>query len=437
LSFIFNHYRIILPVLLLSIILSTCREEQLVKQRAPGVAVEDGAWNWCGDPRAVYYSGRDEKTYVGYVTSDGSIGVSSYNHEAGMVAHAILHEKYDRDDHDNPIIFIRPDGRIMAFYQKHHDENMIRYRVTTNPEDITEWGPFQAIPMPSGVTYIHIFQLPKENNRIYMFTRCIDWKPTMLWSDDDGETWSKPVKIIDSGRFGRPYIKAVSDGQKTIHFTFTDGHPRVEPNNNIYYIRYENGGWFTIHGDKIADTDSLPVMLDQADLIYDGSTRGRGWTWDIALDKSGNPVMVYTVSPSEEDHRYYYSAWDGSAWQTSEITRGGRWFPQTPAGKREPEPHYAGGLTLDHENPGMVYTSRQVNGVFEIERWTTADYGATWTTMSITRDSTVDNVRPFVTWSASGPVPPGRKMLYWMHATHYIHYDSNYFTSIHYTITRP
>jgi hypothetical protein len=55
------------------------------------------------------------------------------------------------------------------------------------------------------------------------------------------------------------------------------------------------------------------------------------------------------------------------------------------------EPNYSGGITLDHENPSMVYLARQVGGVFEVELWRTADGGVTWTRRPVTGSSARGN----------------------------------------------
>ena len=52
-------------------------------------------------------------------------------------------------------------------------------------------------------------------------------------------------------------------------------------------------------------------------------------------------------------------------------------------------------ITLDHESPNTVYLSRNGSrGRLEIEVWTTADGGETWTRRPITADSHIDNFRP-------------------------------------------
>ena len=95
-------------------------------------------------------------------------------------------------------------------------------------------------------------------------------------------------------------------------------------------------------------------------------------------------------------------------------------------GQREREPHYSGGVVLDHEDVDVVYLSRQVDGVFEVERWRTTDFGKTWSSTAVTEHSAHDNVRPFVVrnHSSSGPT------VLWMCLDgDYVHY-TNYRTSL-------
>jgi hypothetical protein len=60
------------------------------------------------------------------------------------------------------------------------------------------------------------------------------------------------------------------------------------------------------------------------------------------------------------------------------------------------EPYYSGGVVLDHEDPSIVYLSRQTGGGgYDIEKWITPDGGRTWESHAITSAST-RNVRPVV-----------------------------------------
>ncbi len=102
----------------------------------------------------------------------------------------------------------------------------------------------------------------------------------------------------------------------------------------------------------------------------------------------------------------------------------GRWFPQTPKDKKEPEPHYSGGMALNPSQPEIIYLSRQINDIFEIEKWITPNFGRTWRSMAITTDSDNPNVRPVVPRYC----PPNSNIVLWMNGS-YIHY-TNYHTGI-------
>jgi hypothetical protein len=330
-----------------------------------------------------------------------------------------LKEDWDVDDHNSNSFLVMPDNRLMAFYTT-HDKTGIFCRATLKPEDITTWENEVTVSNTQRVSYSQPVRLSDEG-RIYVFWRGPSWKPTFAWSDN-GRNWSDPqILIQEKGReaeYIRPYIKVVSDGKATIHFAFTDGHPRDEPLNSIYYLKYENGALCKADGTRVGDMNNLPISHSMSDIVYDGkATKIRAWIWDIAQDKYGLPVIVYTRLPKEADHRYHYVHWTSDGWFDKEITPAGKWFPQTPILRREYESHYSGGIALDHSNPSVVYLSRQINGMFELEKWMTSDEGRSWSKTAITRNSNHPNVRPVV------PRGYTRKKdhVLWMHGD-YVHY---------------
>ena len=136
--------------------------------------------------------------------------------------------------------------------------------------------------------------------------------------------------------------------------------------------------------------------------------------------------MVFATFPQDTDHRYHYARWTGTEWYQKQLTTAGKWFPQTPAGVTEPEPNYSGGISLDYDNPSQIYLSKQVEGVFEIMKFSTPDSGATWDSTVITRNtpSGLINVRPVV--------PRHHKKgffdVLWMRGTYTFY--TNYHTSI-------
>ena len=399
--------------------------------------VGDGAWCWFQDPRAVHYVGAHDRTYVGYVTTKGDIDVVALDNPTGEVTQSVLHPRLVADDHAAPGLEVLPDGRIAVFYAGHVGNTMF-YRVSTNPEDVTSFGPEQTVPVnvtgPYGYTYANPIYLPAEH-RTYLFFRGADARPVMTWSDDGLKTWSPahtlvlPVGAIPGQR---PYAKYATNGTDTIYFTFDDGHPRDIHTNNVYYMALRAGEFYRADGTPIASLASVtgtdgtnggqgtPISNTQADLVYNGSgPDGKAWVQDIAAGPDGRPVIVFATFPNDNNHRYHYAAWNGTSWQERDFTGGGGSIA-TVGGETE----YSGGISLDHNNPSVVYTSREHDNAWEIQRWTTPDQGKTFTALNITENSTDKNVRPVVPWGAPGPV----KVL-WMSGS-YTHWKGLYNTSI-------
>lgn len=353
----------------------------------------DGAWCWFADPRAIYHKGKKEQTYFSWITTEGDIVVASYNHKTKEFQQKVLWEKWQSDDHDNPTLLIRNDGRLIVFFSKHFGPPIKRF-ISTNPEDITSWG--EEYELGTNVTYPYPFRIGKT---IYVFYRGGEsWKPHMVVSTDNGETFGEPVEIITSTGH-RPYTRYCQGKDGSIHMAVTTGHPRNERENKIYYCRFKDNKFYRADGSLIKDLAQGALHVREMDMVYDGKSSGKGWIWDIALEKKTEyPVLVFASFPTDKEHLYHYARWDGSTWNTRKITEAGRWFPQTPIGKGEPEPNYSGGIILDYDNPNTVYLSKQVDGVFEIFKYTTKNHGVTWKTKAVTKDtpSHLVNVRPIV-----------------------------------------
>lgn len=382
----------------------------------------DGAWCWFQDPRALWL---DEQLVAGWMTHDGRLQVGTFDPAAGTTQVQTLRDVWDVDDHNTLSLLLRPDGRLQVFYARHNKVGLYS-RIAQRPGGADAWEPEITVSGTDRITYSHPFWLADEQRYLVVW-RGPTWKPTFATSAD-GITWSEErVLVQDAGREAgdiRPYLKAVSDGRGAIHFAFTDGHPRVEPTNSVYYLKYEAGSLRRGDGTEVGRLDDVPVAHADSDVVYDARPTGaRAWVWDIALDGAGRPVIAYTTFPELTDHRYHYARLDGT-WQSHEIVGGGGWFPQTPQGADERETEYSGGLCLHHGDPAVVFLSRPVEGVFEIERWETSDGGASWTHRAVTRGSSQRNVRPIVPRGG----PADRPAVVWMQGD-YVHY-TDYHTAL-------
>jgi len=399
------------------------------------IFVEDGAWCWFSDPRAVSYIGEYDRTYVGFVTSTGDITISSFDHNTEKITQKVIYPELQRDDHTNPSLLFLPDGRLMAFFTRHNGG--FYYTTTLEPEDISQWEEISYLDLGPRLCYTNPAMLEDENNRIYVFLRGgYEWKPVYIYSDDYGENWSDPQKLVSHvgvSSDNRPYTKVQNDGKSKVWFAITDGHPRDEPLNSIYVFYYENGSYYQVDGSVISNMDNLPMDQSLIDKAYDGeSTKVRSWIWDLAIDPHGNPRITYTRLNEETVHQYYYAAWNGTSWDHSLVAPGGQDFPREERAKedRNREPHYSGGIVLDPLHDGVVYYSRPVNDRYEIFRGELID--GEWNEESITQNSPLDNIRPYVARNGNDERLP---RLFWMTNRMYEHY-SNYDTFIQFQIPK-
>ncbi len=359
----------------------------------------DGAWCWFQDERALVHAGM---LTVASITGAGNVQVATRPLSGGAVRIVTLREKFDADDHNTAGLLRRADGRLMAFYARHHREPRMFFRVTVRPDDATDWGPEQSYDagVAANFTYANPFQLPAEGGRIYNFWRGIDFNPTWSASDDGGATWTRAASHVYFRKDERPYVKYASNARDAIHFAFTEAHPNRTGPTSLYHACYRAGALHRSDGTKVRALAEGPIVPAEATRVYDGAAAGTGeaWVWDIALDPEGRPVIAYTSHPSPEDIRYRYAHWNGAAWEDHQIAFAGKFLCKG-------QEHYAGGIALDPDRTNVVYLSSNVDiergtpapgGRYEIYRGTTHNRGAEWAWEALTHESACDNLRPVV-----------------------------------------
>ncbi|MCU4157736.1 BNR-4 repeat-containing protein [Carboxylicivirga sp. A043] len=405
----------------------------------------DGAWCWFSSPRAIYRHNGKPEIVTGWITKDGALEAGLLNLKNKTSQTQTITPKLEKDDHANPAFTELSDKDVLMVYTKHYDHKVRINRLSvdetklnfseTKEHDIYDEAELKKYPYKR-VTYANPFMLSKENNRIYCFGRWTGYKPNITWSDDAGESFVKSKVFITNIPYdgnNRPYVLYYSDGKSKIHILFTDGHPRNEPTNSVYYACYEKGAFWRADATKICDMNNIPFEPKDATVIYQADEEnGRAWIYDIGTNKRGHPVVLYARYPYESSHLYHYAVYNGQKWIDNQICDAGGWFPQTPEGKKEPEPHYSAGMSLNPVKTNTVYLSRKINGVFEIEKRTTHDNGLTWDIEAITENSEFDNVRPVVPKNMKRRDTP---VVLWMTNKKYIHY-TNYETQINYLIDK-
>jgi hypothetical protein len=348
----------------------------------------NGIWTWYGEPKAVYYEGKHKRTYMGWLSNTGVVAVGYYDHETGdTITHAIR-TGYQTDDHAAPSLIMRPDGRLLVACSP-HDGAILSIYIATNPEDVSSFGPEIQVTGP-GFCYPNLMWLSAEadSGRLYCFIRGAGTLPSYSYSDDWGKTWKPPrVYFQNNDNTPKPYCKYASNGKDEIHMVIERGHRGAS--YPAYYMKLKGGVFYNANGTRIGDTSALPIMNTAIDTMHNPANAGcNGSVWDVALDSSGKPVVVYDQFKDGNNHSYMYIRWTGDSWFKKILLNAGA--------NMGGEAGFASGVTLDHENTAVVYLSRQIGGAIEIDKWVTGDAGSTWDSSAITRGSAKKNCRPCV-----------------------------------------
>lgn len=370
----------------------------------------DGAWTWFNDERVIYDG---DGLYIGSNDSEGASRVDYYSTAYAQSPYAYrpdaLSSWRSQNDHNNPALLQLASGKLLVAYTKHHLEPVwyTRKGAKQGPAAFrkVEWADEVAIEAPAKVTYSNLIQLSEENGRVFNFMRCIGWNPTLLLSDDEGETWSEPIELIRSGNDRtRPYVKYADNGRNRIDLVFTEAHPRDYALNSVYHLYYQDGAFHKSDGTLVrtlAEIKSNPLVPGDATLIYSGEEAGRGWVWDLEYDQNGQPVAAFINSVDHrvgKDLRYRLARWDGQsrAWSQRQIAYAGSHLYAR-------EQHYAGGIAIDPQNVDQVYLSSDVdpatgvpNATGRHQMYRGSYAGGEWSFQQLTNDAQADNIRPIV-----------------------------------------
>jgi hypothetical protein len=337
--------------------------------RRLGAFAPDGAWCWFADPRGLTFQGR---LVLASVDSAGSVQVSDGRDSFTLAEHL------QRDDHSNPALYIRKDGRLTAFWSAHLGSQMY-YR--TASRGIVEWDAPRTVPVnatgPLGYTYPNPIRV---NGRLHLFWRGADSRPTLAVSPDDGDTWGAAGTLIDAPN---GYVKYARSGND-VHIAWSPLHPRLG-STGIYHAILRHGSFYTVAGKQLGALDDGPLPADGGTPVY--RPYPGAWIHDLRVEQ-GKPQIAYATFPTLSNHAYRFASWSGRRWRDELVTRAG---PSFNPDQVVPEPWYSGGISIGRRG---VYLSRQVSGQFEIEYWTRGQEG--WSrARRVTHNSGALNVRPY------------------------------------------
>ncbi len=408
----------------------------------------DTGWCWYEDPRAIIENG---KLVLGGINGqNGDVRVSVFDLKSEKIdGEVVLYPQFERDDHDSPVFYVRPDGSLLTVYAKHGKEKIHHYNIS-EPGNFLKWGErkeyHHVYADERGATYMNLYPM-KDEGKLYCFFRDGQhFNPAFITSTDQGETWGGYTHFIthDIGSRQRPYARYHQVDENTVGISFTDAHPR-QYGNSLYYAQFRNGAFYNVDGTKIKDLSEGPLVTVEAEKIYQGSeinewkgnthsVSNAAWTVAIEKDRAGNPYIGYSVYHTHDNHHYRLASWNGEKWIDRQIAFGGKCL-------YERESSYTGLMAFDPENPQRMYISTDVNpstgefsgGVHEIY---TAEVGpnddvSTIQWEAITKDSKYKNIRPICV------AGDGYKVLVWLGNKPWRHFQDYETDAIGVILKRP
>ena len=404
---------------------------------------DNGTWCWFQDERAVVDVGGG-KIVVGSVASasgrggsprEGDVEASIFDLANGTSQRYTLKSgdtdpaAFYADDHNAPGLLVLTNGGYLAIYAAHNTEKLSYWRIfdgaSWSSEQVYDWN-----TQPGGADFNTTYSNPHylEGGRIYNFSRGnFHGSPNLITSDDNGQTWIYRGVLLTNQNVGyvNGYFNYWGNGVDRIDFVCTEYHP-ADYNTSIYHGYVSNRMSFRTDGtvvdtnlfDQVAPTTPAFTRVFAANTVMPpGQTNTRCWNFDIQRYDDGTIAVMFKArvndNPSDPEHAFFYSRWNGSAWTTTYLGK---------AGKRlyVSQEDYTGLGALCPNDPNTLFISTPIdprNGtnlnMHEIFRGMTTNHGATWSWTPITWKSVRDNLRPIVpAWA------PNRCALLWWRGTY-------------------
>ncbi len=401
------------------------------------IFMTNGGWCWYQGPRAIISKGK--LVMGGLDGQNGDVNLGVYDLKSGKVDGQItLHSNFQKDDHDAPALYARPDGSILAMWAKHGQEKKHHYKISQT-DNYLSWSEPKAkvytYKHKAGVTYMNIYYMEDEGSLYNFFRDGPHFNPAFITSKDHGLTWSDETHMIANEVAGRnrPYTMYSQVDPNTVGIVYTDAHPRGY-GNSLYYVELRDKKFYSADGKQVWDLKDGPLPTTHGEKIYKGSeTKSKPSTcesvpnsaWNCAMvsDTKGNPHIGYTLYWTNDDHRFRLATWDGTRWIDREIAYAGRCLYYW-------ESSYTGLMAIDPTDPEMVYISTDVDpktgkylgGKHEIysARITAKDNIKTIKWTALTSGSKYRNIRPIIVANE------GYKVLLWLNGPWdtYVSYDS-------------
>lgn len=332
-------------------------------------------------PRLKTYNGCQ---YYAYWTHDGELVVAVRDLPDGEWEQNDTGIRIDaRNGHWTPGVGIGPDGHIFLNYNTRDSE--IRWRRSTNPEDVSSFGPEQVGMTgedESSVTYLEFTRL-LDGTLLAAFRDGQSGKGNWImnrWDPDVGEWDPLQHPLIEGGWEDEVYNSymwnLVQSDDGTLHYFFCWRETwDVQTNGDLSYARSTDGGetWERSDGTEY----DLPITYGSAEIVdpipNESNLINQGWaSYDPRMNE---PHVAYYKDDENDVTQIFHAYLNGDEWvteaatdRTTNINLGGGGVVASPIGRMgvvvgdDGDVHI---LTRDFENGSWPLLVEKLDGEWQ------------------------------------------------------------------------
>jgi hypothetical protein len=267
-----------------------------------------------------------------------------------------------------------------------HDRQGMRYARSNSPDNVVDGFTIRSNEFPNfaeSYTYPNAASAP--NGDIYFSIRNQGRRLPLFHWDNKLDQWKELAVFVEGkaaenqGQTYVPYLPWLYvDGDNNVHikWDWAFGEARGERHNGSYALhRPDTGRFYRADGTEY----ELPITTLTADVFQ---PTPNDVTWDnegialsdMVVDANNRPVISYAFSPdgSADLWEHRVARWDGSQWVVTKLT------DQTKKWNKD---------FLIFDSGVLYYYARTDAGS---EMWTSADNGATWSTVQLVYPRSLD-----------------------------------------------
>lgn len=279
---------------------------------------------YVGSGSAYYRGGFTALSMMGNIESDHKQWMYLYNHKTNELTIGYDWGSYPFGDyHSSAYVTILRDGRILTISETEHNDSLVVKR-SLKPYDITSFE--TLVNIIDDIAYPNTFLIA---DRLYMVGRSFPLiENAVSYSDDFGETWTPFKPILNTGAYSNywAYIKQIWNPNKLQYYMVRRDMITTNLFDRIYFLQSEDGvNWSNVDGSYSRDIDVLKLSAADLENHYKvrNITPANGF---VHAACQFNNVPFYCMQSPVTDGAMDFGYFDGSIWQTREITISGKFL---------------------------------------------------------------------------------------------------------------